>query len=247
MTEWWNSLSLLYKIFFCMAVPATVIMVIQTILLLIGIGSGSDADGADGEVGDGVDGEVGDDIDGDFSDSADAGDIEDFSDTDGVPDDIDDASAETGSDAYGPTNGGSDGGLKLFTVRTVVAFFAVGGWTGTAMIAAEMSEAVTIPAAFLAGTAAVFAIALLFKYSLRLQDNGMVLIQNTLGKTADVYLFIPEKRKGKGKVTVLVQERFREYDAVTDNAYPIKTGEKAIITGIADEQTVIVKPIRRTE
>lgn len=245
-----------------MAVPATVIMLLQTILLLIGMGNGaggdsSDADGSfDGEIGDSADGsfdgEVGDSADGGFDgeigDSADGFDGEiggGTGDFDGeVGDSAGGLNGEIGHDSYGPTNGGSDGGLKLFTVRTIVAFFMVGGWTGTAMLAGGKPEAAAIPVAFLAGTAAVFAIALLFKYSLRLQDNGAVLIQNTLGKQADVYLYIPEGRKGKGKITVLVQERYREYDAVTNASEPIKTGDKVVVTGIADEQTVIVK---RTE
>ena len=54
MFEWWSSLGLTMQIFYCIAIPATLIIVIQTILLMIGLGHGgegvefSDTSGIDG-------------------------------------------------------------------------------------------------------------------------------------------------------------------------------------------------------
>lgn len=52
MINWWNELDLIQQIFALIALPSTVLIVIQTILLLIGIGGDSDtdvdADGVDG-------------------------------------------------------------------------------------------------------------------------------------------------------------------------------------------------------
>ena len=54
MFEWWNSLGITMQVFYCIAIPATLIIVIQTILLMIGIGHGgegiefSDTSGIDG-------------------------------------------------------------------------------------------------------------------------------------------------------------------------------------------------------
>lgn len=282
MAEWWNSLSTLYKVFFCMAVPATAIMLLQTILLFIGIGGHSDSDAdADGDVDGDIDADVDGDIDADGADfdvsdgadiDADGADFDisdgadidadgaDFDVSDGADIDADGADfdvsdgADGGFDvsgvsgdpadeigAHGPTEGGKDAGLRLFSIRTIIAFFAVGGWTGTALIAGGASESEAIIGAFAAGAAALVGIALLFKYSLKLQDNGTVLIRNSLGKQAEVYLRIPENRSGKGKVFVLVQERFTEYDAVTVENEAIRTGEKVRIIGIADGETVVVK------
>ena len=44
MAAWWNSLTGLQQIFACIGIPATLVLVVQTILLLFGIGDGSDAD-----------------------------------------------------------------------------------------------------------------------------------------------------------------------------------------------------------
>ena len=44
MTVWWNSLTSVQQIFAYMAIPATVLLILQTILLIFGLGGGSDAD-----------------------------------------------------------------------------------------------------------------------------------------------------------------------------------------------------------
>ncbi|MBE6718108.1 MAG: hypothetical protein E7574_02480 [Ruminococcaceae bacterium] len=66
MTNWWDSLSLVSQIFALIAIPTTGVLLIQTILMLIGIGMDSDVD-FDGDIdaGDGIfgDGEIDADID----------------------------------------------------------------------------------------------------------------------------------------------------------------------------------------
>ena len=62
--DWWNSLSLVSQVFACVAIPATMILLIQTLLLFFGVGE--DADGVDdipddvpeADIGDGTFGEV---------------------------------------------------------------------------------------------------------------------------------------------------------------------------------------------
>lgn len=64
MIDWWNSLTLVSQIFYCIAVPSTLLLLIQTIMMLIGIGDDA-ADGAS----DVSDIPEGDDIDGVFGDN----------------------------------------------------------------------------------------------------------------------------------------------------------------------------------
>lgn len=197
MGAWWQGLSGLQQIFAGLAIPATVVMVLQSILLLFGVGFGGETDVGGAETGD-------------------------FSDTnDGVGD-------------------GTGDGLALFTVRGIVAFFAVGGWAG--MVAAKtLPPWASILVAFAAGSVALFLLALLLKYSFKLQDKGNLDISNAVGKTGKVYIPIPPKRGGQGKITTLVQERLVELEAVTMDEYELKTGEMVRISAIVDEQTVLVE------
>ena len=45
--DWWNSLSTLAQIFACIAVPATLVLIIQTVLMFIGFGDDADGVGDD--------------------------------------------------------------------------------------------------------------------------------------------------------------------------------------------------------
>lgn len=192
MKEWWDSLSQISQVFATVAIPATVIMILQTILLFFGIG-------------------VGDDVD--------------------IADDVDDIN--------GDALDGSDG-LSLFTIRGIVAFFAVGGWTGIAVDNIGAPKTLSVLLSLIAGSAALFGIAYLFKFALKLQNNGTLAIENAVGKTGEVYIPIPANRKGSGKVMVTVQERLCELVAITSEERELKTGEFIRVVESIDDQTVLV-------
>ena len=53
-TEWWNSLLLGQQLFLLLALPSSVLLVIQTVMLLIGFGDDSDGDGVEEPLDDGL-------------------------------------------------------------------------------------------------------------------------------------------------------------------------------------------------
>lgn len=126
MWEWWNAMTLIQQVFVCIAAPATIILVIQSIMLLFGFGF----------------------------DHADVGDLDADMDTD-MDMDVDAQDGFHGDLHHGEADGGedSDPGLRLFTVRGLVAFFAVGGWTGLAL-SKYLNAGLAVGLAFLAGAAA---------------------------------------------------------------------------------------------
>ena len=209
MLAWWNSLTILEQVFACIAIAATVVLIIQSILLLFGIGFGGGEADAGG-------------LDTDFSTDFDAGSAGDAGHVD--MHDVADA----------------DSGLSLFTIRGLVAFFAVGGWLGLALVK-YTGPFWAVVIAFAAGSAALVGVAYMFKAALKLQDRGNLDIRNAVGKTGKVYLPIPPREGGQGKVTVMLQERLVELDAVTKAAQQIKTGTLIRICGVIDEQTVLVE------
>ena len=104
MVEWWNALTGLERCFAYVAIPATLVLAIQTVLLLIGLGNG-DA-GTDG-ISDGVD------LDGDGIPDIDVGGMEGIDlDGDGIPD----MELDLDPDLPGREIS-SDGGLRVFTIR----------------------------------------------------------------------------------------------------------------------------------
>jgi membrane protein implicated in regulation of membrane protease activity len=187
-------------------------MLVQTALLLLG-GGAEDGDGGDGF---------------DYSPEADAdGDFDLDADGDG---DFDDGGGHDASHA--------DDGLRVFTVRGIVAFLAIGGWTGVALLRA--GEVAALVGAVVAGAAALLFAAFLLKWALKLQSSGNLDIRNAVDRTATVYIPIPPRRADSGRVTMLLQGRFAELDAVTDSDTPLKTGESVQVVGVLGESCLIV-------
>ena len=199
MQEWFEALSAMEKVFLYIAVPSTVILVIQTLLLLFGLGGDGSGDGT-GELDEG--GEA------------------------------DDGGGETVSDS----------GLRIFTVRGFIAFFTMLGWGGLAFLRAGMHAAFAVTVAVVLGVLSMLLIAVIFKLSLKLQSDGTLRMENAVGKSGTVYITVPPKREQKGKVTLLVQERLVELDAVTDSPKPLKTGAEVTVVALSGKSTVVVSP-----
>ena len=233
MVEWWNSLAVLQQVFYYIAVPFTVILLIQAIMTIIGLG-GNDAD-ADADTD--FDTDADSNFDTDFDADADTDfDVNTDADTDA------DLDADTDIDVKDFDHGVMYG-FKFFTVRGIVAFFCIFGWTGAALYHSGMQPVWIVLLAAAAGFLAMFIIGLIFYAVKRLQSSGNINYANALGQTASVYIPIPEKRTGAGKVMVMIQERLVEAEAVTDEKKKIPTGETVKITGNIGT-TLIVKKIK---
>ncbi len=234
MRIWWESLTLLQRLFACAAIPATLILVIQLVLTLIGLG-GHEADlDTDGDgIPDGID------LDTDGDGIPEGIDL----DGDGIPD-ITVADAEHGGLTAGDHGHGEavgeHGGLRLFTFRGIIAFLAVYGWAALAVSRAGRPWLMAVLVGLLLGTAAMVLTAAVMQMFLRLQADGTVALANAVGMEGEVYLPIPARRAGEGKVNVVIQETMTECAAVTDEEESIPTGEAVTVIGIAGPGQLIV-------
>ncbi len=188
------------QIFALIAIPSTLVLVVQTLLLLFGIGGDDiDADGVD-LTGNGV--------------------------------------ADT------PGDGGADG-MVLFSIRGIMAMAAVGGWSGLVMYEAGIALPVTIILALAFGFMALVLIAWLMKISENLQSSGNIVLGYAIGKVGTVYIPIPEKMKGSGKINITIQERFLEVDAMTNAERKLNTGESVRVVATDENGMVVVEPVVR--
>jgi len=226
MNHWWLSLTALERIYACIAIPATLLMVIQLVMSLLGLGD-HDGDGDLDTDGDGI--PDGPDLDGDG--------IPDFPDADG--DGVPDHDVHTGGD------GGDSLSLHLFTLRGIINFFAVYGWAALAVSRAGHPWIAAILTGLLLGTAALVGTAVVMRLFLRLQADGTIDPLNAVGLTGEAYLRIPEKRQGRGKVNVVIQGSLTECNAVTDGEEPIPTGTPVTVIGVSREGELIV--MKKTE
>lgn len=219
-TVWWESLSALQQIFACAAVPATVLLVLQTLLLLIGLGGHG----------------------------ADNGETIDHSALEGHDADGEMDSSHGWTSAEHDHDGAHHGaGVRLFTVRGLIAFFAVGGWLGIALADTQMHAALTVAVALAGGFAALVFVALIIKWSLGLQENGTLSLQNAVGCQASVYITVPPKLSGTGKVMLNVQGQLRELEAMTDSLQPLPTGSCVKVVGVLQNEILQVQPLALSE
>lgn len=195
MNEWFVALTLIQKVFFFIALPSSVVLVIQIILMFLGIGNDDGGVDHDGDIHDGHDHDDG---------------------------------------------GYADTGLRFFTVRGLVAFFTVGGWAGFAF-GDNMHYAVTLALALVFGAAALVVVAYMFKWSLKLQYDGTLNLSNAVGRTGEVYIILGADGK-VGKITVEVQGRLIEMDAVTNGGKDLKAGTAVKVVAMQNESTAIVEP-----
>lgn len=129
---------------------------------------------------------------------------------------------------------------EIISIRTLAAGAAFFGVTGNGALAWDVSHSGAFLLATTAGLAAMYGVYWLYKQVFRLQHSGTENIRNAIGASAVVYVPIPAKRAGAGKVTFKLQNRLVEYLAVTDDHSRLATGEKVVVTAIVGPDTVRV-------
>lgn len=134
------------------------------------------------------------------------------------------------------------GGFSLFSIKNLVNFIVGFGWGGVCLRnTIENSTLLTIVALFV-GFAFIGIFFVIYKQTRKLETNGAFRIADCLDKVADVYLRIPNKGEGKGKVQISVNGSIHEIDALSNDT-AIATGAKVKIIEIIDETTVKVENI----
>jgi hypothetical protein len=131
----------------------------------------------------------------------------------------------------------------MLTFRTLVAaltFFGLGGLAGLRQWGPEQWP-LTFAVAVAAGGGALMLVGSLMRWLRRQTASGNVHIKQALGQSGTVYLTIPGARAGAGKVTVCVQNRTMEYQAVTPD-HELPTGAKVVVVGVVNGDTVEVIP-----
>ncbi len=137
-----------------------------------------------------------------------------------------------------------DGGSNLYTFRNFVNFILGFGWSMILLQDSITSIPLLVIVSALIGAALVAAVMYLFKLLAGMQQSGNINLQKSAaGCEGKVYLTIPENRSGAGKVQITINGAVREYDAVTENDEPLKTGTSIRVVDTVDASTVLVEEI----
>lgn len=149
------------------------------------------------------------------------------------------ADSDTGMDADFDSNlDGGDHPFQLFSLRNLINFFLGFGWTGVSLFGSIENKFLLGVIAFIVGLIFIAVFFVVIKALMRLSEDNTFNIEETIGKTADVYMNIPAAKSGKGKVFISVKGTTHELGAITANANDIKNG--SIVKVLAIEGDVLV-------
>lgn len=135
------------------------------------------------------------------------------------------------------------GAMQLFTMRNIINFLLGLGWGGVCLYSVIPNAVVLSIVAILVGVAFVYVFILIYRQMRRFEKNGAFDIKECVGHTVDVYLTIPAKRSGSGKVQVSFYGSVQELAALTESDSPIRSGAKVRILEIVDGGTVLVEKV----
>ncbi len=187
--EIFESLDTLLKTFWFVAIPTSLIFIIQTIMTFMG------ADASDG---------VETDFNGDFD--------------------------------------GTDAPFQLFSLRNMINFLLGFSWTGISFYTTITNKPLLIIVSLAVGVLFILLFFVIIKQVQKLAEDNSFKIATTLHKSAEVYLTIPENKKGKGKIMISVNGAYHELEAMTEND-KIPSGSVVKVVKIENNNILIVELI----
>ena len=133
----------------------------------------------------------------------------------------------------------ADGSLPFFSLKAITAFFSVGGWCGFATATYVDNVWLPVLVSVLTGAVALVGVGFAMRGISKLQCSGNLVKEKLTGAVATVYVSVPPARQGRGKVTLNVQGRFTELDAVTDEEERLNCDEQVEILSYEEDFAVV--------
>ncbi|NDV95200.1 serine protease [Dysgonomonas sp. 521] len=153
------------------------------------------------------------------------------------------ADSDTGGDAdFDGNMDGGDAPFQLFSLRNLINFLLGFGWAGVSFYGVIENKFLLGVVSFVVGIVFIALFFVVLRTLLRLSEDNTFKIEDTLGKTADVYMNIPPAKEGKGKIFVSVQGSTRELYAITPSAKELKVGSLVKIIAI-EAGVLVVEPL----
>jgi hypothetical protein len=152
-----------------------------------------------------------------------------------------DSGMDVSTDVDGDIADGDSIPFQFLSLKNIVAFFTVFGWSGIGFTNAGLASWLVILLSFICGFLMMVLMASLFYFMSKLAESGTLKMKNAIGKLGEVYLVIPANRGGMGKVQLNVQGSLRTLDAITDDFEKISTSSIIQVLDVIDDQILLVK------
>ncbi len=151
-----------------------------------------------------------------------------------------DADVDLGAEVEG---GDSTDAFELLSVQSIAAFLMGFGWGGVGgLVGFDWSFPMSMLTGVAFGAGLVWLLGLLMKAMYDLQSSGNIRIQDAVGAQGRVYTNVPAKGDGRGQVRVVVNQRARIYNAVSDGD-AIVTSSNVRIVRVNEDHTLTVTSV----
>ena len=150
--------------------------------------------------------------------------------------DLDHAGDEAPGDVHDHHTNRFFGVVSFRTVTAASAFF---GLTGLALHSSGVAPWPTLAAAAGAGVAAMYFVHWMMRSMSLLRAEGTTRVREAIGVQGVVYVRIPARNSGSGKVHLTLQGRTVELTAATDGD-SLPTGTRIVVTRVVGDDAVLV-------
>ena len=161
-----------------------------------------------------------------------------------------DADAD-GVDADGDAGGDADmgGGMMsyILSFKTLMAFLLGASWTGLSALYQEWSIFAIALTSILSGVLMMALMAFLLSLFVKLQHDSTLDMGNTIGAAGVAYVTIPANGGAGGQVEILVNNSYKTFEAITDEATPIATEEPIVVAELLEGNVLLVRRARVLE
>ena len=137
---------------------------------------------------------------------------------------------------------GGDAPFQLFSFRNLVNFLLGLSWGGISFYDTIESPALLIAVASVIGIAMVAIFFVIITQLQKLQEDNSFKIRDTISKTGEVYLNIPEKKSGMGKISISIGGAHHELNAISEKK-AIETGTLIRVVRIESDNILVVEPL----
>lgn len=131
--------------------------------------------------------------------------------------------------------------LRIFTIRGLLSFFAIGTWVTIVLYKATASWLVSFSVGAVVGILTLILIAKGFQLVMKPNSAGIVDIREAVGTEGEAYCTIPPRGEGKGKVSVMIQNKLCVYGAIAYEDKKIPTGSHVRILDVAGSDVLLVE------
>jgi hypothetical protein len=162
-----------------------------------------------------------------------------------------DADADADLDADGDASGGADAGggtmSYILSFKTLMAFVLGASWTGLSALYQGWSIFAIALTSILSGVLMMALMAFLLSLFVKLQHDSTLDMGNTIGAAGVAYVTIPANGGAGGQVEILVNNSYKTFEAITDEATPISTEEPIVVADLLEDNVLLVRRARPLE